>query len=206
MWSDEAAMNTTNKFVVFCLLILALSVSACGGITRSDKQATNTWWLEPYTGMTQEVSPDSVKVVAISVTVIPGLDTDRILTLSDNAELNQFAAARWADNLPELVTSLISRSLESSGIVEIASDRAVGGPEKCDLQLELREFFASLNASGQTTGVQIAMDGHYQCESAKPVSLKLNASIPVHDERMSVIVAAFQQAMNSVMKDLFGQL
>ena len=206
MWSDEAAMNTTNKFVVFCLLILALSVSACSGMTRSDKPATRTWWLEPYTGMKQEVSPDSVKVVAISVTVIPGLDTDRILTLSDDAELNQFAAARWADNLPELVTSLVSRSLESSGTFEIVSDRAGGGPENCDLQLELREFFASLNSSGQTIGVQIVIDGRYQCESDEPVSLKLNASIPVHDDRMSVIVAAFQQAMDSAMKDLLKQL
>ena len=206
MWSDEAAMNTTNKFVVFCLLILALSVSACSGMTRSDKPATRTWWLEPYTGMKQEVSPDSVKVVAISVTVIPGLDTDRILTLSDDAELNQLAAARWADNLPELATSLVSRSLESSGTFEIVSDRAGGGPENCDLQLELREFFARLNASGQTIGVQIAIDGHYQCESDEPVSLKLSTSIPVHDDRMSVIVAAFQQAMDSAMKDLLKQL
>ena len=206
MWSDEAAMNITNKFVVFCLLMLALSVSACGGMTRSDKPATRTWWLEPYTGMKQDVSPDAVKVVAISVMVIPGLDTDRILTLSDNAELNQFAAARWADNLPELVTSLVSRSLESSGTFEIVSDRAEGGPENCDLLLELREFFASLNASGQTTGVQIAIDGRYQCGSDEPVSLKLNASIPVHDDRMSVIVAAFQQAMDSAMKDMIEQL
>lgn len=206
MWSDEATMNTTNKFVVFCLLILALSVSACGGLTRSDKPATKTWWLEPYTAMKQDESPDSVKVVAISVMVIPGLDTDRILTLSDNAELNQFAAARWADNLPELVTSLVSRSLESSGTFEIVSDRAGGGPANCDLQLELREFFASLNSSGQTIGVQIAIDGRYQCKSDEPVSLKLSTSIPVHDDRMSVIVAAFQQAMDSVMRDLLKQM
>ena len=199
-------MNTTNKIVVFCLLILALSVSACSGMTRSDKPATRTWWLEPYTGMTPDVRPASVKLVAISVTVIPGLDTDRILTLSDNAELNQFAAARWADNLPELVTSLVSRSLESSGTFEIVSDRAGGGRANCDLQLELREFFGSLNSSGQTIGVQIAIDGRYQCKSDEPVSLQLNASIPVHDDRMSVIVAAFQQAMDSVMKDMIEQL
>jgi len=206
MWSDEAAMNTTNKSVVFCLLILALSVSACGGLTRSDKPATKTWWLEPYTGMTQETLSGPAPLVAISVTVVPGLDTDRILTLSDDAELNHFAAARWADNLPELVTSLVSRTLEASGRFEMVSGRAGGGSESCELQLELQEFFARLSPSGQTTGVQIAIDGQYQCESAEPVLLKLNTSIPVHDDRMSVIVAAFQQAMNSVMKDLLEQL
>ena len=199
-------MHTTNKSVVFCLLILALSVSACGGLTHSDKPATNTWWLEPYTGMTQETPSAPALLVAISITVVPGLDTDRILTLSDDAELNQFAAARWADNLPELVTSLVGRTLEASGRFEIVSGRAGGSSENCELQLELQEFFGSLNASGQTIGVQIGIDGRYQCESDEPVSLKLNASIPVHDDRMSVIVAAFQQAMDSAMKDLLEQL
>ena len=206
MWSDEAAMNTTNKFVVFCLLILTLSVSACGGMTRSDKPATNTWWLEPYTGMTQETASEPVPLVAISITVVPGLDTDRILTLSENAELNQFVAARWADNLPELVTSLVGRTLEASGRFEIVSGRAGGSSENCELRLELQEFFARLSSSGQTTGVQVAIDGRFQCESDEPVPLKLNASIPVHDNRMSVIVAAFQQAMDSAMKDLLEQL
>ena len=206
MWSDEATMNTTNKFVVFCLLILALSVSACGGLTRSDKPATSTWWLEPYTGMTQETSSVPVPLVAISVTVVPGLDTDRILTLSDDAELNQFAAARWADNLPELVTSLVGRTLEASGRFEIVSGRAGGSSENCELQLELQEFFAYLSPSGQTTGVQVTIDGRFQCESSESVLLKLSTSIPVNDDRMSVIVAAFQQAMNSVMRDLHKQL
>ena len=206
MWSDEPVMNTTNKFVVFCLLILAISVSACGGLTRSDKPATKTWWLEPYTGMMQETPSDQVRLIALSTTVVPGLDTDRLLTLSEDAELNQFAAARWADNLPELATSLVSRTLEASGRFEIVSNRTGGGSEDCDLQLELREFYARLNATGQTTGVRVAIHGRYQCESAAPVDLYLNASIPVHDDRISVIVAAFQQAMNSAMKEMLEQL
>ena len=206
MWSDEPAMNITNKSVVFCLLILTLSMSACGGLTRSDKPATRTWWLEPYVGMTQESSSDQVLLVALSTTVVPGLDTNRILTLSDDAELSQFAAASWADNLPELVTSLVGRSLEASGRFEIVSGRARGASENCDLELELREFYARLSASGQTSGVRIAIRGRYQCGSAAPVDLHLSASVPVHDERMSVIVAAFQRAMDSVMRDMLEQL
>ena len=199
-------MNTSNNSVVFCLLILALSVSACGGLTRSDKPATNTWWLEPYTGMTQQTPSDPAPLVAISITVVPGLDTDRILTLSDDAVLNQFAASRWADNLPELFASLVGRTLEASGRFEIVSHRAGKGSEDCDLKLEFREFFARLSASGQSTGVQIVIDGRYQCESAVPIDFHLNASVPVHDERMSVIVAAFQRALDSVMKDMLEQL
>jgi len=206
MWNAESVMNITKNPVVFCLLILVLSINACGGLTRSDKPATKTWWLEPTAGIAQEKPSTDVLLVAISVTAVPGLDTDRILTLSDDAQLNQFAAARWADNLPELVTSLTGRSLQASGRFEVVSDRTKGVSEDCNLQLELREFFALLKTSGQTRAVQVAIDGHYQCDSAAAVVLHLDASIPVNDNRISVIVAAFQQAMDSVITKLAEQL
>ncbi len=149
---------------------------------------------------------DPVLLVAVSVTVVPGLDTDRILTLSNTAELNQYSGARWTDNLPELLTSLVSRTLEASGRFEVVSGGGGGGSEDCGLQLESREFFAQLSPSGQTTGVRVAIDGRYQCESAKSVPISANVSIPVHDDRMSVIVAAFQQALDQAMRELLEQL
>jgi ABC-type uncharacterized transport system auxiliary subunit len=50
------------------------------------------------------------------------------------------------------------------------------------------------------------VDGQYQCESAKPVAIQMSASVPVNDDRVSVIVAAFQRAMDSVMKDMLVQI
>lgn len=206
MWSNRPAMNITKNFVVFSLMMLMLFVSACSGLTRSDKPATKTWWLKPYTATTQTLTTDQVLLVAVSVTVVPGLDTDRILTLSNTAELNQYAGARWADNLPELLASLVSRTLEASGRFEVVSDRAGTSSEDCGLQLESREFFAQLSPSGQTTRVRVAIDGSYQCESAEAVSITAHVSVPVHGDRMSEIVAAFQQAMDSAMEDMLGQL
>jgi cholesterol transport system auxiliary component len=197
-----------SKNAVFCCLLtlVVFSLSACGGLTHSDKPATKTWWLKPYVDLNKSDHTHPLSKVAISVRAVPGLDTDRILTLADNAELNQFAAARWADNLPELINSLMGRTLDASGRFEVLSDRAGGGPEDCNLNLEIREFFAHLDPSGQTTRVQVSIDGRYHCESAAPLLVRLNASIPVHDDRMSGIVAAFQQAMDDVMKDLLRQL
>ena len=182
-------------------MVLAVSLSACSGLTQSDKPATKTWWLEPYTDLAPAESSDSVLLLNVSVTVVPGLDTDQILTLSDKAQLNSYSAARWAENLPELLSSLSERSLESSGRFEVVS-----ALEQCNLDLELQEFFADLNPSGQTNGVRIAINGRYQCENGEVESLRLNASIPVLDESMSVIVSSFQQAMDRVMKDLLETL
>ena len=193
-------MNKSRKLVVFSLVILALCLNACSGLTQSDKLAMKTWWLEPFTDMAAGNSTEPV-LLSVSVTVVPGLDTDRILTLSDKAELNHYNGARWAENLPELLTSLSERSLVSSGRFELVS-----ALERCNLDLELHEFFAELNPSSQTTGVRVAINGRYQCGDTEAMSMRLNASIPVHDERMSGIVAAFQRALDNVMMDMLKTL
>jgi ABC-type uncharacterized transport system auxiliary subunit len=199
-------MNISRAPLVFCLLFAGFCLNACSSLTRSDKPAVTTWWLKPYTGAVQVVAPDTILPLTLSVMVVPGLDSDQILTLSDDAELKPYSGARWVDNLPELVTSLVDRSLQASGRYQVVSPRAGGGPGKCKLQLELREFFAELGPSGQTSGVRVAIDGRFQCGSDAPVLLKLNASASVDDERMKVIVAAFQQAMDSVMRELLERI
>jgi ABC-type uncharacterized transport system auxiliary subunit len=199
-------MNISQKLVVLFSFAITLCLNACGGITKSDKPATITWWLTPYTGMAQVASADLVSPVSVNVNVVPGLDTDQILTLSDSSELKPYAGARWADHLPELATSLVSRTVDASGRFEVVSDNARAGSGKCDLNLELRKFFAKLDSSGQTTSVQVAIDGRFQCDSDEPVHFQSDASIRVNDERMQVIVAAFQRAMDNTMKDMLASL
>jgi ABC-type uncharacterized transport system auxiliary subunit len=192
----------SEKALVLCLLLTTICLGACAGLTQSDKPAVTSWWLKPLTGEAQTTSPDLLASVSVSVAVVPGLDTDQILTLSDDSELKPYAAARWVDNLPELTKSLVSRTLEASGSFEVVAERARAVHKKCDLRLELREFFANLNSSGQTRSVQVAIHGSYQCEPEALIPIQIKASVPVHDNRMRTIVAAFQQAMNDTMKDL----
>jgi len=199
-------MNKSRKSPVFSIFILASILAGCTGLTQSNKPATKTWWLKPYVDMRSEsvqVQPASLEV---SVRVVPGLDSERILTLSNDSELSQFTAARWTENLPELVTSLVSRTLEESGRFEMLHDQAGGKSDSCKLQLEVREFFAELSQSEKVSGVRIAMSGVNHCKISGSVVLELDASVAVYDERMSVIVAAFQQALDEVMKEMLRKL
>lgn len=181
--------------------MVMLFAGACTGLTQSDKPAISKWWLEPYVATSQPVTVDLPVSVALSVTVVPGLDTDRILTLSDDAELGQFASARWVDNLPELLASLLERSLQATGQFVIVPESAASRPGNCLLELEFREFFADIGPAGRTTGIRIATHGLFQCGSASAVVIQSKVSKPVADERMSVIVAKFQQAMDQVTQD-----
>lgn len=204
MWTDNKSVKCQKSFLTACLLISALFLSACSGLNRSDKPVTKTWWLEPHhPGKTVSSTETPVKL-GVLITVVPGLDTHRILTLSGHAEMSKYAGARWADSLPELVASLVSRSLEGSGRFEVVSSR--GGSESCDLELEVQQFYARLGPEGRTTGVRIALSGIYRCDGVEPVRIRLKASAPVHDDRMTVIVAAFQRALDEVMTGLLEEI
>lgn len=199
-------MNTSKKYTVFFVLVSACVLAACSGLTKSGNPVVTTWLLKPYTGMTQAITPDTVLPLKLTVTAIPGLDSDQILTLSGEAELKPYAGARWADHAPELLASLIGRSLDASGRFEVLSARTGGGSGNCDLQLEVREFFADLSAGGNTTAVRVALNGRFQCESGAPVYIQSSASMAVGDERLSVIVAAFQQALDRVTRDMLDKI
>ena len=199
-------MTISRLHIIFSLSVLMLSIGACSGLTQSDKPAIKRWWLEPYVVAAPAAPADLSIPVALSVTVIPGLDSDRILTLSNDAELSQFAAARWVDHLPELVNSLIGRSLQATGQFEVVSERAASRADVCNLELEVREFFADIGSGGGVSGVRVAINGSFECESSAPVVFHSATSVPVVDERMSVIVAAFQQAMDHVTQEILENI
>ena len=195
-----------KKSFVFCLLIITVLTNACGGLTHSDNPVTKTWWLSPFTGMVQMAYPQAVLPVEVAVTVIPGLDTDKILTLSNDAELNQFSGARWVDNLPEMMTSLVARTMQSTGRFQITSERTGNASETCKLRLEVQEFFAVLSDAGQVDSVRFGAEGQYQCESAAPIPIQLRAERPVDDPRMNRIIRSFQQALDEALQDLLNQI
>ena len=199
-------MNISRFFVTFYLVLLLLLLNACSGLTESDKPAISQWWLKPYTSTAQAGDSGPVLPVAVSISSVPGLDTDRILTLSGDAELGQYASARWVDHAPELFASLLERSMRSTGRFVMVSESAATRPGNCHLELELQEFFAGLGPSGNTSDVSVAVFGRFQCDNEKPVIIQSAYSVNVAEERMRTIVAAFQRSVDQVIQDILSKI
>ena len=204
MWKNRMTMNSRKIPQLIFVLLYVLGAGACSGLNQSDKPAAQTWWLEPYSENIFSSSAETAETVSVSVTAVPGLDTQRILTLSENAELNKFAGARWADSLPELLTSLVSRSLDGSERFEVLT--ASAGTENCELELEVRAFYATLDLNERTTGVTVALSGRYLCKDSKTILIDLDSTVPVSGDRMTVIVEGFQRAVDAVMVDLLKKI
>jgi len=197
MWSNSRLMKNLMRLSLLGLL----SLGACGGLTTSDKPVTRTWMLMPLEQPARTEPASVAKTIDLSVTAVPGLDTDKILTLSPEAELNSYAGARWADHTPEMLESLIRRTLQESGKFKLVTSQA-----DCDLSLEVQEFYAFTNSSGPGAEVRIAIEGQYTCRSEKPKPIHLQASIPIPEDRMATIVAAFQTGTNKTLEDLLTAL
>jgi hypothetical protein len=166
----------------------ALLLQACSGILTSDQAAKQYYLLEPLTG------PGSGAVAGrqpldVAVTAVPGLDTDRILALG---------------HLPEVLTSVLRRSLEAAGGYDTRATMGQSG-DGWRLHLEARQFYGKQDTAGATRSVVVELAGWLEC-SDQNYPVTLNASGVVGEQRLSVVVAAHQAGLDSATRDLLEQI
>jgi len=188
-----------NRFKHWSAVLLTLLLTqGCGGLLTSDQPARHYYLLQPLESM---VLRSGTADLALQVSAIPGLDTDQVLALGTDARLQQIGNARWTDHLPEVLTSTLQRSLESSGRFGAvrATDRATA--EGWLLQLEAREFFGILDAAGNTSSVRVALAGTLDCGGQRH-ALNLRDSAAVSNQNLSSVVTAHQAGLDGVTRQL----
>ena len=117
-----------------------------------------------------------------------------------NAALPALCAALLTDqpvklhNVPRIgdVTTMLE-ILDALGVAD--------GADNWRLQLEARKFYGLQDAAGETRSVAVELAGSLSCGTpAHPV--RLTASSGVGEQRLSVVVAAHQTALDSITSDL----
>lgn len=195
-----------RPLVIVLAILLSLGLSACGSVLQSSQTALSTWWLSPP-DPPANASGAHQGTLNVQVTVIPGLDTDRVLSLSTDAQLVPVAGARWAEFTPDLLTSLTVRSLESATAFSQVTAAQKVPEDGCLLTLELREFWFSTTAQQQPQAARMAMVGHMECHPQKPHRrLAAQANRPVSSTSQAQLTAAMQSSLDEVMSQLVQQL
>jgi len=185
--------------------VIFLLLSACGSLMSSDEPAERTFLLKPY--MPSRMTGDSVeqKGLVFEFSVIPGLDSDRLQTVSPDLELRPISAARWPDHLPEFANSLIERSLLGTGWYTRVSDWRHSSHSDCQLELVAQEFNALLDRSGSVSSVRISMAGSFACNGSV-MQLNLQEENRVTGQQVTDVVAAFQRTLDDVTRTLLEKL
>lgn len=196
-------MKTRNLRPGLLLAALpALLLQACSGILTSEQPARQYYLLVPYEAPPAAAEP--MAQIGVSITAVPGLDTDHIQTLGADSRLNRYSNARWPDHLPEVLTSVLRRSLESSGNLDTV-ESAAATEGAWNLQLEVRQFYGRQDAAGDTRSVIVELAGTLVCADLRQ-PVRLQASSPVGEQRLSVVVAAHQSGLDSVTRELLDLL
>lgn len=183
---------------------MSFVISACAGLLESKQPSERIYWLEPII-LQQEVNVDAVvPSIAVSVSAVPGLDTNRLLVLDSDAHLNYYASARWPDNVSEVLESLLRTTLESTGRYSRVAGAVASQPTDLQLDLELRELFVLENAAKSSQEVRLFLKGNLNCDTGAR-GIIIQAAIEIRDYRLAKIVAAYQQALNDASKQLVAQ-
>lgn len=183
-------------------LALAFGIAACSGLLNSDQPAERVYWLEALVVQQAVVADASLPSLAVSVAAVPGLDTDRLLILGPGARLNHYVAARWPDNIPEVLESLLRTTVESTGRYSRVTAGSTSRSTDWALELEVRELYTLVNAS---ENVRMMLSGYVSCR-ASDHAIELQATVGIDDNRLSQIVAAYQYALREVSRQLVTQL
>ena len=190
---------------IMVLLAVTVQITACSGLLTSDTAARQYYLLEPYTGYSGADTDEAWPELVISVSAVPGLDTDHIQALGADARLIQYANARWTDYLPEVLTSVMRRSLASAGRFETVKTTAESDADHWKLELEVQQFYGILDAADGTSSVKVRFEGNLHCHDQEHL-LQLNASKPVHEDRLAVVVSAHQQALDDTSRQLMEHI
>ena len=111
------------------------------------------------------------QTLVLDLSVVPGLDSDRILNLGPQARLNHYAGAHWPEHLPEVLGSVLARSFERGGWRAVRLGERTRAPDECLLSLETRAFYGRVNGANVTERVEVRFDGDLVCgDSRQPVA------------------------------------
>ncbi|HKX57420.1 MAG TPA: ABC-type transport auxiliary lipoprotein family protein [Xanthomonadales bacterium] len=193
-----------SVLLMVLLVFVLIPLTACTGVLESNKPAREIYLLQPPASSPQTPAPEAPKLV-LSLTTVPGLDTDNIQVLSPNARLIPVANAHWPDNLPEVMSSLSRRSLVDSGAFSAVTLNDLARPGDWQLQLELQVFYGIQDSAGATNSVRMQMEGNIRCGDQGDV-FRLESVENVGTDSLAALVAAHQRALDENLQDLPGRI
>lgn len=192
-------------------LALLLPLSGCGNLLANRNPASVTYVLRPAF-VTAERSPtaegsdtaDGLSAAVVQLATVaasPGYATADILVTRPDRRLDVFAASRWPDELPRVVGDLALAALKGPGGLE-AFEASAPVAATHTLRLDVRRFDAEYRTEGAAPIVHVALDAVLTRRSDRQVlsSFSSAVQIPAAGNRMSAIVAAFEQAADEALK------
>jgi ABC-type uncharacterized transport system auxiliary subunit len=134
----------------------------------------------------------------------PGLETAAIAVLHPDNRLDRYSGARWSGPLPDVIGAFAAETLQASGRFATVNADGAGAVPELALLLTVRRFEAELGAAGGPPTVHVRFD--CQLTTVRPRralgDCSADASVAARENRLPVVVAAFQEAAQQAMAEV----
>lgn len=194
-------MHKLKKMAAYFVLLSCSIIAACGSVLESGKPARQVYLLTTPSAPAGSPQTEPMPTLILSVKAVPGLDTDLVLVLGNDARLNPVANAHWADNLPEVFTSITRRYLSDTGRFRAVRVSSISRPDEWLLNLELQAFYGTQDAAGTTSGVVLRLEGSLRCNEQDNV-IRIDQKTGANGDSLAGLVAAHQRVLDDAMREL----
>lgn len=195
--------------------LVCVLLAGCTGLLHSNAQPEQTYYLRAP--LAASGAPGATPVAAVTATgaslrvatplASPGLDSSRIMLLQADHRMNFYAGSRWPGTAPELIGALTVETLRASGAWNWVQDSASAFPGDYLLQITVRHFEADYSGGGGAPQVQVVLDCTIGRREGREViaSFVAQGAATAAADRMSEVVAAFEQATHAALQSLSQQ-
>jgi cholesterol transport system auxiliary component len=185
------------------LALLALSGCA-GSLFESKTPAPQTYVISPAASAEEAAPQLKVDVSVSQPSAAPGLNTDRILLLRDGRRLDYYSRAQWGSQTARVMQYFVIASLQNQNLFRSVTSDDVRTSAPYVLDLELRDFQAEYRQPGAPPVVRVSIVASVMRVHDRTLLavIPVSAVVPVTEDRMAPIVAAFEQASQQAASSL----
>lgn len=185
-------------------LVAAAMLAGCGSLLSSKSVPERIYVLNaaPATAAGQPVAA----VLSVPRPVVhPGLDTDRIALVRPGNEMDYYAASRFGEPLPRVLTALVLQSMGGGdGFATTISSERAGVPGDFELLLTARRFEAEYSSGVVAPRAQVAIDCLLVTGAPRRVLGRCDgaATEAAVADRMGEIVVALERAAQKALGEV----
>ena len=184
-------------------LAFALALAACQVPVPGQGPPPSLYRLTPKSTFSEDLPTVDWQLVLEIPIANAGLSTTRVALQSSPTQLEYFANSSWTDRAPLMVQTLMIESFENSNRIVAVGRESVGLRADFILKSELREFQAEY-FRGTLPAVRVAINAKLVKMPRRAIigSKSFEAVAPAKADTMDEIIAAYDAALGSVLKDL----
>jgi ABC-type uncharacterized transport system auxiliary subunit len=196
-----------NTLRVACVVVSAALLNACSVSSLLDSnQPIDTIYVLASPPPAATAQPIAADLAITFPRLAPGLGGDRVAVLKGR-ELNYYYGARWGAELGQVVQNFMVRTLAGQGAFRSVATEDARMTSTYSLALEVPHFQAEYSGA-DAPQAHVAFIGRVLRVSDRSLvqTVKADALVAAQSNRLSAVIAAFEQAAQQASLELAEQV